>query len=97
MTYDQLFSGRMLLMKAQRHIAQASLVTEARQGSASSVNYGIPWPAAKFTTPAMCDAFYIVERLLCALEKEFDTKVDAEKQQAKRRALQHRMNQQLKG
>jgi hypothetical protein len=59
--FEQLFSGRMLLMRVQRHICQAGLV---------GFDHMIP----VFRTPAFDEAFWTVERLLVELEREFETK-----------------------
>jgi hypothetical protein len=62
MTFEQLFSGRMLLMRVQRHISQAEW-----DGRSPGLN-------PRFKTPAGEKAFFTVERLLVELECEFDAK-----------------------
>jgi len=83
MTFEAIFAGRMTLMRAQRHIAQAHLVQV------------VPFPEIpRFTSPAGEQAFWIVERLLCALESEFDGKkqrLDKRRQ----RNLDRRANRQV--
>ena len=65
-TFEQIFSGRMLLMRAQRHIAQAGISRYGLRDSGSRL--------VEFRSPADEGAFFIVESLLCQLEREFDQK-----------------------
>jgi hypothetical protein len=65
MTFEQLFSGRMLLMRVQRHISQVEW--DGRCSPSTRLN-------PHFKTPAGEEAFFIVERLLVLLEGEFDEK-----------------------
>lgn len=63
MTFEQIFSGRMVLMRAQRHIAQGA----------------VRYETGTYLTPifrAEPDerAFFLVERLLQDLEREFEEK-----------------------
>ena len=67
MTFLQLFKGRMVLMRAQRHVAQASIYYPP-DGSKWSDN----WP--KFYKSTAETSFFLIERLLRELEKEFDAK-----------------------
>jgi hypothetical protein len=62
MTFEKIFSGRMMLMRVQRHISQAEW-----DGKSSGLN-------PRFKTRSGEEAFFIVERLLIDLEKEFDRK-----------------------
>ena len=76
MTFLQLFEGRMRLMHAQRHVAQASIRyptngTQWREG----------WP--KFSSADAEESFFLIERLLCALESEFDSKKRTRSQRQK--------------
>jgi|HubBroStandDraft_6_1064221.scaffolds.fasta_scaffold00550_23 hypothetical protein len=61
MTFQQLFSARMLLMRVQRHISQAGLV---------GWDHMIP----VFRDASYDEGFFIVEGLLVELEREFDQK-----------------------
>lgn len=68
MTYEQIFAGRMILMRAQRHIAQASRyygknIAGSRNGAVFA-----------FRSHSRQQAFFIVESLLVELEGEFDEK-----------------------
>jgi hypothetical protein len=62
MTFEQIFGGRMLLMRVQRHISQAEW-----DGHSPGTN-------PQFKTDAGEEAFFIVEALLVDLEREFDEK-----------------------
>lgn len=81
MTFEQFFSGRMLLMRAQRHICQAGL---------TGWDHMIP----VFNDSDRCAAFYIVERLLIELESEFEAKKNR-CDQRKRRALERKADRQV--
>lgn len=82
MTFEQIFAGRMLLMRIQRHISQAAWTGE-------SVGL-IPL----FKTQGGKDAYWIVERLLVDLETEFAGKRDRQPKQV-RRKLDRRADQQV--
>jgi len=62
MTFGQIFSGRMLLMRAQRHIVQAGVLRLEQDKFLFPI----------FRGPAEQQAFLLVERLLVELEREFD-------------------------
>jgi hypothetical protein len=79
MTFEQLFSGRLLLMRAQRHICQAGI---ARYATNKIGTYN--WLTPEFRTAADEQAYFTAERLLMELELEFDEKkkrCDRRKQQ----------------
>lgn len=58
MTFNQLFTGRLILMRAQRHLAQKYVDYKAND-----------FPCVEGRT-----AYFIVERALRQLETEFDSK-----------------------
>jgi hypothetical protein len=60
-TFEQIFSGRMTLMRVQRHISQAGLI---------GWDHSIP----AFRDAAYDEAFFTVERLLVELEREFESR-----------------------
>lgn len=82
LTFEQLFSGRMLLMRAQRHISQAEW-----DGKSTGL-------APKFKTPAGDRAFFVVEALLVALEHEFEQK-KARCDRRKQRRLERQADRQV--
>lgn len=85
MTFEQIFSGRMLLMRAQRHIAQSGVKRYALIGN---------WLTPEFVDAAAEEAFFIVERQLVDLEKLFESKkqrCDAKR----RRSLTRRVDAQV--
>jgi hypothetical protein len=82
MTFEQLFSGRMLLMRAQRHISQAEW-----DGKSGGLN-------PQFKTLAGESAFFTIERLLVELESEFDAKAKTASAK-KRKALHRRADRQV--
>lgn len=65
MTFDQIFAGRMILIGAQKHLAQEFVYYP--DGETTLLG-------AKFRTPAGERAFFTVESLLVELEREFDAK-----------------------
>lgn len=76
MTFEQIFTGRILLMRAQRHIAQEFATVRG------------------FRTPAGEEAFFIVERCLVDLEREFDAKKKLSDRN-KKRSLDRRADRQV--
>jgi hypothetical protein len=83
MTFEQLFSGRMLLMRVQRHISQAEW-----DGRSPGLN-------PRFKTLAGEEAFFTVERLLVELEREFEKK-KKRCNQIKQRRLDRRADRQVR-
>ena len=83
MTFEQIFAGRMLLMRVQRHISQAEW-----DGRSPGTN-------PQFKTYAGEEAFFTVERLLVELESEFDAKAKTVKAK-KRKALHRRADSQVR-
>lgn len=61
MTFDQIFSGRLLLCRATRHVMQAHFV---------GFDHSIP----VFRTPEGDAAFWLIESKLRDLENEFEAK-----------------------
>jgi hypothetical protein len=61
MTFEQLFRGRLALMRAQRHLNNRAVIFV---------------PGATYRNPTSSDyqAYFILERLLVDLEREFETK-----------------------
>lgn len=84
MTFEQLFRARMLLMSAQRHIAQEFI----------SYPNGESGPKYRFRTQGGAHAFLIVERLLCELEREFESKKNR-CDRRKRQSLDRRADRQV--
>lgn len=84
MTFEQIFSGRMLLMRAQRHVAQSGIETYI-QGS---------WLQPVFRSAADRAAFCLIEKRLQELEREFDEKA-ARKDHRKRQLLRRRIDRQV--
>lgn len=81
MTFLQILNGRMLLMSAQRHIAQASIYYPPDGGK-----WPDNWP--KFYNSSAETSFFLIERLICELEKEFDSK-------KRRRSQRRQINRQV--
>lgn len=79
MTYEQLFSGRLLLQQAQKHLANRAI---------TYISPDLPKPAhalpvyhenriafyAQFQTAADLSAYFILDRCLRQLEEEFEGK-----------------------
>lgn len=84
MTFEQIFSGRLVLMSAQRHVAQAGIVYEPGQALIDS-----------FVVDAYQKAFWILERKLCELEREFDDKLKRTRSATRRRQLDRRAQRQV--
>ena len=85
MTFDQLFSGRMLLMRAQRHVAQSGVR-----------RYRVidDWLTPEFVDTAAEQAFFIIEFRLVELEKLFEAK-KSRRDAKSRRHLTRRMDAQV--
>lgn len=81
MTFEQIFAGRLTLMRAQRHICQAYLL---------GFDHMIPI----FRAPEGDAAFWIVENRLVELEREFAEKRSRQKAR-KRRSLDRRADRQV--
>lgn len=65
MTFEQIFAGRLILMRAQRHIAQAHVLRYAEcQNTMQPI----------FRNAEGREAFWIVEFLLRELKREFTEK-----------------------
>lgn len=84
MSFEEIFTGRLLLMRAQRHISQS-----AWDGKSPGLN-------PRFKTLAGEQAFFTVERLLVELENEF-TQKKRKCDRRKRRALERRADRQVTG
>jgi hypothetical protein len=81
LSFEQIFSGHMLLVRARRHICQAWLI---------GFDHFIP----AFRAPEGDEAFRIIERKLIELETEFDAKKKA-CDRAKRLRLDRRADRQV--
>jgi hypothetical protein len=82
-TFEQIFTGRLLLMRVQRHISQAEW-----DGKSPGLN-------PHFKTLAGEKAFFAVERLLVELEREFDEK-KKRCDRSKQRRLDRRADRQVR-
>jgi hypothetical protein len=89
MTFEQIFAGRMTLMRAQRHIAQASVLRYEQELK------GANWLKPIFRDQAGEQAFFIVELRLIALEREFDIKT-MKRSARQRRCLNQRADRQVR-
>jgi hypothetical protein len=78
-TFEQIFSGRMVLIQAQKHIAQSSIHYRSE---------GTDWfpVLPMFATKAAEEAYFIVEHALCELEREFEAKRSRRKRSAAKAA-----------
>lgn len=84
MTFEQMFSGRMLLMRAQRHISQ----THSAFPCGDSASWLIPGNAGMH-------AYQIVEQALQQLEREFDAKRARCKRRGRSASLARRADRQV--
>lgn len=85
MTFEQIFTGRLILMRAQRHVCQGN---RYRLGK----NHGLFFPI--FEDKAADEAFLIVEWRLIELEREFEQKRNRA-HRSKRQSLDRRADRQV--
>lgn len=85
MTFEQIFEGRLTLMRAQRHIAQAHVSRYDQSGNTMRPIFG---------STEGSEAFWLVEGRIQALEIEFTEKRKS-CNRAKRQKLDRRADQQV--
>lgn len=86
MTFEEIFGGRMVLMRAQRHICQNNKYALCESA------HGMFFPV--FEDSAADMAFLTIEQNLIILENEFEAKKKL-KDKRKRRALDRRADRQV--